>query len=325
MAPHLIWLVQNDFLPLDYAERRAVLSRGWYDHMSHPAQFAISQFFFLIPALLIALPLFWPRRAASETPVVSLADAYDMRIVTWLAFGPIAAVLALAHQRPRHDRNVGLSAVDVHRPVAGAGGAPRIQPPRTGRILITWGIVFTCMATAFIVNYAVLPHYDHRYRAVFYPGERLATEFSRRYRAVTGQPIAYVIGDMWTGGNVAHYAPSHPRVLIDGDRSRAPWIELADLNARGAVVVWTVGDLDTIPIGFRNIAGEAAVQPPFLIPDRRGDSFVNVGWAILFPTHPCPAGGLPRTDVNSVSTLIMNDYIVAAFVVGYVCRCPTIR
>ncbi len=35
-APHLIWLVQNDFLPFAYAEHRAVLSRGWYDHLWHP-------------------------------------------------------------------------------------------------------------------------------------------------------------------------------------------------------------------------------------------------------------------------------------------------
>ena len=34
----------------------------------------------------------------------------------------------------------------------------------------TWAIVFACLAIAFIVNYAVLPRFDHRYRAVFFPG-----------------------------------------------------------------------------------------------------------------------------------------------------------
>ncbi|HEY0301481.1 MAG TPA: hypothetical protein VGC36_09125, partial [Rhizomicrobium sp.] len=258
-------------------------------------QFGIGQLGFLIPSLLIAAPLFMSRRAAAETPIASPADAYDMRIVTWLAFGPIAAVLAL-------------SAVTGRGTVAMWGyplwmfcgtwlvliARRAFEPKRLGRIVIAWGAVFVGLAGAFIVNYAVLPHYDHRYRAVFYPGERLAQELSRRARAVTGQPIAYVIGDMWTGGNVAHYAPSHPRVLIDGDPARAPWIELADLNARGAVVVWTAGDLTVVPVPFRKIASEAAVQPPFLIPDRRGDSFVNVGWAILLP-KPAFAASVPRT------------------------------
>jgi hypothetical protein len=118
---------------------------------------------------------------------------------------------------------------------------------------------------------------------VFFPGERLATELSRRTRAVTGQPIAYVISSMWEGGNVAHYASSHPRVLIDGEPARAPWIDLNDLRSRGAVVLWTEGDLTVIPPRYRKIAADAAVQPSFLIPDRRGDAFVNVGWAILLP------------------------------------------
>ncbi|MDO9411319.1 MAG: glycosyltransferase family 39 protein [Pseudolabrys sp.] len=284
MSPHLAWLVQNDFLPFGYAERRAVLSRGWYDHLWHPAQFAVSQLFFLIPSLLIALPLFIPRRTAAETPVVSLADAYDRRIVTWLAFGPICIVLIMAAVSGRGTvamwgyplwMFVGTWLVLIARRA--------LEPGRLARVLITWAIVFFCMAGAFIVNYAVLPNYDHRYRAVFYPGEQLAGELSRRYRAATGEPIAYVIGSMWDGGNVAHYAPSHPRVLIDGDPARAPWIELGDLNARGAVVVWTGGDLETIPVAFRKIASEAAVQPSFIIPDRRGDSFINVGWAILLP------------------------------------------
>ena len=82
MAPHLIWLVQNDFLPFAYAEHRALPSRGLIDHVWHPLQFALSQSFFLMPSLLIALPLFYPRRGAGEPPVAIGADAFDRRIVT---------------------------------------------------------------------------------------------------------------------------------------------------------------------------------------------------------------------------------------------------
>ena len=90
----------------------------------------------------------------------------------------------------------------------------------------------------------------------------------------------------WDGGNVAHYAPDHPRVLIDGNPDRTPWIDLADLRTKGALVVWTTGDLSVVPPGLRSVAADAAVQPPFLLHDRRGDSSLNVGWAIL---HPRPS------------------------------------
>src|SRR5471032_625277 len=74
MAPHLVWLVSNDFLPFAYAEHRALPSRGLIDHVWHPLQFTASQLFFLIPSLLIALPLFWPRRGAGEPPNAISAD-----------------------------------------------------------------------------------------------------------------------------------------------------------------------------------------------------------------------------------------------------------
>jgi hypothetical protein len=284
MAPHLVWLVQNDFLPFAYAEHRALPSRGLIDHVWHPLQFAVSQLFFLLPSLLIALPLFYPRARAGEPPVALSADAFDRRIVTLLAFGPVATVLAL-------------SAVSGRGTVAMWGyplwlflglwlvlnARHAFDRVRLGRMIATWAIVFTGLALAFIANYAVLPHYDHRYRAVFFPGSDLGREISQRYRAMTGKPIVYVIGSMWDGGNVVHYASEHPRVLIDGKPARAPWIDLADLKALGAVVVWTAGDLHVIPPELRTIAADAAVQPPFLLHYRRGDASLNVGWAILLP------------------------------------------
>ena len=96
MAPHLVWLVNNDFLPFAYAEHRALPSRGLIDHVWHPLQFTISQLFFLIPSLLIAAPLFFPRARAGAPPAVASADDYDRRIVTLLAFGPMATVLAMS-------------------------------------------------------------------------------------------------------------------------------------------------------------------------------------------------------------------------------------
>ena len=160
---------------------------------------------------------------------------------------------------------------------------------RFGRLLLTWAIVFTCLGAAFFANYAVLPRYDHRYRAVFFPGGDLGREISQRYRAVTGKPLVYVIGTMWDGGNVAHYAPEHPRVMVDGRPERTPWIDLGDLRARGAVVVWTTGDPQVLPVQFRTIAADAALQPTFRLHFRRGDSILHVGWAILLP-RPSYAG-----------------------------------
>ena len=248
VAPHLWWLIANDFLPFAYASARAEALRDNLDHLLRPLEFTAGQFFFLLPALAIAAPLLW---RADRSPARA-ADAFDRRIVTLLAFGPFATVVALSALTGRGTIAMwgyplwlflGLWIVLEFRRAT--------ERKRFAQVVSIWAMVFLTFALVFIANYAVLPHFDQRYRAALFPGDRLAGEISARFRAATGQPLVYVISDIWTGGNIAHYAPGRPRLLIDGDPRRAPWVDLADLKARGAAVVWTGSDPRTIPPGLQ--------------------------------------------------------------------------
>jgi hypothetical protein len=156
---------------------------------------------------------------------------------------------------------------------------------RLVRIGAVWAAVFTILALAFIADYTVLPRIDHRYRSAFYPGSALAAAVTQRFEAATGRKPAYIIASMWNGGNVAHYSGVQPppRVLIDALPRRAPWIDLADLRARGAIVVWTNGDLSALPESFAAVADGAEVGAPFALPFRRGEMMLRVGWAVLPP------------------------------------------
>src|SRR5205085_8609071 len=135
--------------------------------------FALSQFLFLVPALLIAAPLLWPGATATGHK----ADAVDRRIVTLLAFGPMLTVLALSALSGRgtiamwgyplwlflgvwivlHWRQ----AIEVRRAALAVG---------------VWVLVSAGFALTFIANYGILPNYDGRERAVLLPGERLGRE-----------------------------------------------------------------------------------------------------------------------------------------------------
>ena len=312
-APHVVWLVQSDFLPLAYAEHRAAEVRGWYDHVLHPAAFVASQIFFLLPSFFIASALVWP----TPLPIVgrgwgwgsrSLAhastngasppapppypplqegrefDAFDRRIVTLLAFGPGLAMITLIAVSGRGTFAmwgyplwlfVGLWIVLTLRPWLGR--------ECLARVVAHWSAVFAIFALVFLVNYSVLPLLDHRYRAVFYPGDKLAATLTQRFHDATGMPLRYVVGSMWDGGNLAHYSPDQPEVLIDGLPRRAPWIDLADLRQKGAIVVWSGGDTAHLPAQLASIAGSAEVGAPFDLPMRRGLGALHVGWAILKP------------------------------------------
>ena len=357
MSPHLVWLVENDFLPFGYAEARAAPVRGLIDHVVHPLQFVALQLGYLLPSLLIAAPLLLPVRWPA--PPTAEDRAFDWRIVAVLSCGPAATVIVLsaltgrgtvamwgypiwlflgvwymllarpvaapvwiaASIRPwaevliarqaaarsgtaasiglRPLITVGFAVMMIVNYVAGvcsiASIRPRIRvlstrqaagPSRLAVSTNLWTLVTVGFAVMFIVNYGVLPNYDDRHRAVLFPGEQLGREISMRFRAATGRVPLYVIGSMWTGGNVGHYAPDRPRVLIDGKPARAPWIDLADLRAKGAVVVWSLG-FSGDPPGTQQMllefAPAAEVQRSFSIPARRGTGVVEIGWAIVRP------------------------------------------
>jgi 4-amino-4-deoxy-L-arabinose transferase-like glycosyltransferase len=278
--PHAVWLVANDFLPFGYAAARAAPVRGALDHLIRPLLFAGGQLGWLVPSLLIATPLIYPK----GTVPAPAADDFDRRIVTVLTFGPAILLVAGSALSGR-----GLIAMWGYPLWLFLGlwlvmmAPTAIERARFGRIVSTWAVVSALYAIAFVVQYAVLPHVDHRYRASLFPGEAMAHRLADGFRARTGAPLAYVIAGMWLGGYVGAYAPERPRTLIDGKPARAPWIDLADLARRGAVVVWTDGDRTVLPAEFSAAAPGAQVQPPITLPMRWGHGAITVGWAIVPP------------------------------------------
>ena len=229
---------------------------------------------------MIAAPLVWP---PGERETAGGADGFDRRILAWLAFGPFATVIAMGIISGRGAVAMWGYPLWLFLGLWMVLTARRALSGPLPRILLTWAIVFGVLALAFAANYSVLPRIDHRYRAVFFPGGTMGREIAHRFEAATGKPLRYVIGTMWDGGNVAHYAPSQPRVLVDGEPERAPWIDLADLRAKGAVVVWTDGERDRLPAQFAAVAPGAVVQPPLHVHYRHSTKPLEVGWAILRP------------------------------------------
>jgi 4-amino-4-deoxy-L-arabinose transferase-like glycosyltransferase len=283
MAPHIVWLVQNDFLPFAYAEHRARPFQQPLDYVIQPPKFLLLQLGFLLPSLLIASP-YLRQDVGPVDPAPPHGDAFDRRIVRLLTFGPVAMVVLMTIVSGRIPLSMWGYPLWLFFGLWGVQRGRALERRTLTRIVVLWGLTFTGYAAAFVIQYTVIPRYDQHYRATLFPGRELGLEMSRRYRAMTGRPLAYVIGSMWDGGNVSHYAPERPRVLIDGKPSRAPWIDLGDLRSRGAVVLWTDGgDPKVLPPAFRAIAADAEIQPPFWLPFQVGGPVVEVGWAVLRP------------------------------------------
>lgn len=284
-APNLLWIFQHSADAFGYAESRAQPASGVLDRILNPAEFLGAQAVYIIPALLIALPLFLPRPKLVFRADV---DAYDRRIIALLAFGPALALFIFSVVSGRETQAMwGFPLWLFLGLQIGLVVPEALVQARWARLAAVWAAVFVIYVGAFIVDYTLLPNIDHRYRAAFFPGDVLSAEITQRFRAATGRDPAYVIASMWDGGNVAHYSKENPqpRVLIDGLPRRAPWIDLSDLRAKGAVLVWTDGDPHVLPEAFAAAAPGVKPGAPFDLHYHRGEGTVHVGWAVL-PPHP---------------------------------------
>jgi hypothetical protein len=288
VLPHLIWLVQHNFIPLDYVDRRASPSRGIADHIVHPVKFVLGQIGYLLPSFLIAAPLVYFSMLKPAAPVQPAAtpgfDAYDRRIVMLLAFGPALTMVTLSAVTGRGTialwgyplwLYLGLWFVMTYKDA--------LAPRGLAWVAGLWAVVFAASCVFIIIYNSGAVGLSYVRRSQQFPGPQLAAEIERQYRAVTGRAPAYIVGPQIEAGNISRYSSSRPRVVIDADFAKAPWIDPADLRVKGTILIWNPSDDGLMPDYLKKIAEGAPQQPPIVIPVANGRFKFYFAWAILKP------------------------------------------
>jgi hypothetical protein len=269
LAPHLWWLVEADFPPFRYVEARAVAATHWYQYVTFPLQWIAGQAFFLLPAIgLLALVL--PFR---DEGIKSQGEAFARRYVTALALGPFAVTTVAALALGRLPIAMWGFALWSFAPLAAliwmAPDARRFTAFARGFI-----VVFLGMPVLYGAVELFEPFVRDRPKATQFPGKLLAETITRQWREKTGSPLVYVGGaEVGTGpgefaaNNVAVYAPDRPHVIVHGNPALSPWIDMADVRRRGAVLVWEPWPGETgLPENLRATFPRAELQPPLVLP-----------------------------------------------------------
>ena len=294
VAPNAWWLVENDFSPFHYVEDRAAAATRWYHYVLFPLNWSIGQLGSLLPMLALLALLYFPRSPRrSETS--SDDAAFNRRYVAALAIGPFAVTTVMATLLGRQPISLWGYPLWSFAPLAVLlVWPPTLDAARLRRFAAAALVLLIAYPIGFIIAELGEPFLRDRPKATQFSGRVLAETITQRWRERTGTPLTYVGGatvmgairgvpvelraaGQFAANNVAVYSPDHPRVLLHGEFKLSPWIDPADFERRGGVLVWT-------PRASRK--RPAAGQYQTGIPARRTAARANAAAANASPGAP---------------------------------------
>lgn len=288
-GPNLFWLIEHEWVTVSYGVARGGDSASLASHLIHPLKFVLSQVAVLVPLVLVVS---YARRTGEtnglNTVKRSLLPQSDRAFLWAVTAGPLLVTLLLSLVTGMKLRSMWGTPLLTFMPLALWVFAGWVRQIDRRRLLRGGLLVSAFYLLVFVAEMALLPEFGKQKKRAHFPGAEMATALTQRWHDATGQPLEYVIGSIWLGGNLAYYSPDHPSVLFDGDPQRSPWFEVENAAHSGALIVWNLsmdGEADTYQRLLKDypsaVRGEvlefswpAQDQPP-----------VRIGWAIVPPVN----------------------------------------
>jgi hypothetical protein len=118
------------------------------------------------------------------------------------------------------------------------------------------------------------------------PTKTLALFFSDSYQRRVGLALPIVAGDPRIATLIALGAPSRPRLFLAATPERSPWVTVADIRNKGAIVVWPTTDTGGAPPAvIRERFPDLVPEVPRTFARRvQGQlGLLRIGWALIRP------------------------------------------
>ena len=240
-APHVLWVVNHDFVTLKYASS-TVQQLDMLGRVRKLLSFSALQLRMLLwPLLCIGLLALWMRKAPPAAPVDDAASdrerqAWLLGLLGWPLV--VLVVLCLA-QGVRLQDHWGFQSVQF----VSLWLAWRLRRfgPQAATRLVLLALVTHTLALATYSRSVWDPRTlaDRGRPDQFYPAQRLADAVMQSWKQTTPCPLRYVVGGTYEAGMVSVYSGQNPVVFEGGSLERSPWVDLADLKRAGAVHLYS--------------------------------------------------------------------------------------
>ncbi len=285
LAPHAVWLIENDFQPLQYFRDRSATDPSAWNHLYHPLKFVSAQLLALgIPMLLMTGILGWRWRLRK----LETDQRFQRDFLVAVVLGPCFLAVLYSLGTGAHLRSMWGSAMWTYGGVLAMlafRSLPSISVATHKKMAIQAIAVGGLFAVSLAAKNVVGPVIVGKGSRVHFPGRELAGAVETQWRNYSNEPLPEIAGDTWLAANVGYYAKQRVTVYPGPSAQWAPWTSDDELRRRGGVLIWDVTVFDRPPEKWLARFPRARVQPIIDLPWKaRGvkDS-VKIGIAIVPP------------------------------------------
>jgi len=307
--PHVIWMVDNDFITVQYVLNRSndaaahSIVGNVLKHFTSPLSFIFSQIGAVLPVVLLTWPLVkgWNRNINAKISA-NCPDNFDRKFLAIVVLGPVAVYILLSAVWGASIRSMwggplfsflGLFLV--------ATFLVQDHAENIRRVIRSSLIVGGVMALALFVRNGFGPAVRGELSKVHFPGAEVAHEVNARWRQLHGSDLKIVGGQMFVAGCVGVYSANDIRVFGELTPMNNPWVSDRAMAETGGMIVWDMDDFGNAPPhDWLTRYPTAELMPPIVCKSRAlsGDVDAEVGVVIVHP-----AGESKSTEVWAAKSI----------------------
>lgn len=243
ILPHSIWLYFHDYITIEYVFDRIKSPPSWTNHFIYPAQFAWQQIEAILPAFILCAGLLIGKKPAIANPRFKL-DAFNIAFLFYVGVMPFLITLLLSI----------LFGIKLRAgwgmPLLSTWGIiliAMIQPSLTKTKVISFILFIFILIGALISGYSIRLMHAATFSSANFPGKEIAQRITQEWHTKYRTPLHFVGGQRWISGNIEFYSADHPAVFLEWNNHRSPWINLHEIQHKGAVFVWDMHQHPSLP------------------------------------------------------------------------------
>lgn len=286
LAPHLLWMIENDFVTVRYASQQG--SGNWADAIAYALRFPAAAVLYALPVFLLLIP---HRFLRDGQPLFALNQ--------WRALGQspqgralisvtvLAPLLTLALGLALNAQVSSLWAIPffVFLPFFLVTLLPAILAARQ-KFVVPIMIAIYAASLLTLAPWIKERSLQRARGNSATPLDMIAEAVQAQWRNTTGKPLPIVAGDNMVANAVSFYAPDRPYAIQQSSLEFTPWVTGDDTQKMGGVYICVLSAIDECRAKTIELFGRIDVEQNLRVPSLIGADISPLWKATLLMRYP---------------------------------------